>query len=353
MFQDVRHGELQEKTQQLLQGPLKHVRAATLAAALLPLASVAASPAEAQDCGSGGICGFVWNDINQNGIQDAGEPGVEDAVVIVDGVATSTDASGLLLLCRAGGHTIACRYPRNAAFAPDAGGDDTLDSDGVADGFGYSVASLNFDGVQGSTTDFGFFASVSQPGTGTPGYWKNHPEAWPVENIAVGGVTYTKTDAISWLDRPGKDKTITMFSSLVPAMLNVLIGNDSSCVASTIAAADDGWLCGPVGSGVRAQFRVEGRRALHRQMDNCNNGMLCAPHRDWQAGARQYPLIRVTGHAHRGGDSCASLASGFRLSMAAVNDAPAFRSPNSDAVSCGRGRTPPQNRRRPLPVTWK
>ena len=34
-----------QKTQQLLQGPLKHVRAAALAAALLPLASVAVSPA--------------------------------------------------------------------------------------------------------------------------------------------------------------------------------------------------------------------------------------------------------------------------------------------------------------------
>jgi hypothetical protein len=46
--------ELREKTQQLLEGPLKHVRAAALAAALLPLASIAATPAVAQDGGSGG-----------------------------------------------------------------------------------------------------------------------------------------------------------------------------------------------------------------------------------------------------------------------------------------------------------
>jgi len=45
---EVRQHELQEKTQQLLQGPLKHIRAAALAAALLPLASVAATPAAAQ-----------------------------------------------------------------------------------------------------------------------------------------------------------------------------------------------------------------------------------------------------------------------------------------------------------------
>jgi hypothetical protein len=48
--------ELQEKTQQLLHGSLKHVRAAALAAVLVPLASVAAvSPAAAQtQCQSGG-----------------------------------------------------------------------------------------------------------------------------------------------------------------------------------------------------------------------------------------------------------------------------------------------------------
>ena len=44
--------------------------------------------------------------------------------------------------------------------------------------------------------------------------------------------------ALTWLGRVGKDKTTTMFSSLVPAMLNVAIGNDSSCVSTTIAAAD-------------------------------------------------------------------------------------------------------------------
>ena len=92
-----------------------------------------------------------------------------------------------------------------------------------------------------------------QPGTGTPGYWKNHPEAWPVHGITVGGITYTKAQAIAWLGKVGKDKTTTMFSSLVPAMLNVCIGNDGSCVTSTIAAANT-WMAtyGPVGSNVAA-----------------------------------------------------------------------------------------------------
>ncbi|MDO8476829.1 MAG: post-COAP-1 domain-containing protein [Candidatus Rokubacteria bacterium] len=66
MSQDVRHAELREKTQQLLQGALKHVRAAALAAALVPLGAVAVSPAVAQDRCCGGCppavpspCDFV------------------------------------------------------------------------------------------------------------------------------------------------------------------------------------------------------------------------------------------------------------------------------------------------------
>ena len=65
MSQDVRQNELREKTQQLLDGPLKHIRAAALAAALLPLASVLVTPASAQTvCASGGVCGTVFNDTN-------------------------------------------------------------------------------------------------------------------------------------------------------------------------------------------------------------------------------------------------------------------------------------------------
>ena len=84
MSQEVRQTELREQTQQLLAGPLKHVRAAALAAALLPLASVAAAPASAQDCmgsSAGSVCGFVWSDTNYNGIQDAGEPGIPGITV--------------------------------------------------------------------------------------------------------------------------------------------------------------------------------------------------------------------------------------------------------------------------------
>ena len=84
MSQETRQTEVREKTQQLLQGPLKHIRGAALAAALLPLASVAATPASAQAlCPSGGVCGIAFNDTNHNGIQDADEGGLENVHLLV------------------------------------------------------------------------------------------------------------------------------------------------------------------------------------------------------------------------------------------------------------------------------
>src|SRR5256885_7065881 len=93
MSQAIVQTELQEKTQRLLQGPLKHIRGAALAAALLPLASVAVAPASAQTVAqcSGGICGTVFYDANNNGIQDVGETGIESVKVFVCQICDGTD----------------------------------------------------------------------------------------------------------------------------------------------------------------------------------------------------------------------------------------------------------------------
>ena len=62
-------------------------------------------------------------------------------------------------------------------------------------------------------------------GTGTPGYWKNHPDAWPVESVTIGGVSYTKDQAINEMSMPvKKDKWYSMFKALTATKLNVLNG---------------------------------------------------------------------------------------------------------------------------------
>lgn len=120
------------------------------------------------------------------------------------------------------------------------------------------------------------------PGTGTPGYWGQHPEAWPVSTIVIGGVTYTRDQAIAAINAPvKKDKTFTMFPNLVSAKLNVLIGNPSSCVSSPIADADAWMAANPLGSKVTANSDAWGVGGpLASVLDDYNNGLLCAPHRN-------------------------------------------------------------------------
>jgi hypothetical protein len=72
-----------------------------------------------------------------------------------------------------------------------------------------------------------------------------------------------------------------MFQQLVPAILNVLVGNDGSCITDTIAAADAWLVTYPLGSGVRGKlWTTSGGAALHATLDDYNNGLLCAPPRD-------------------------------------------------------------------------
>lgn len=120
-------------------------------------------------------------------------------------------------------------------------------------------------------------------GTGTPGYWKNHPEAWPVNSIEIGSVWYTVSEAIAMLDQPVKgDKSITIFKALVAAKLNVAAGACDCCIDFQIEMADLWLEWYPYGSGVKAsgaQWQEWGE-CLYWDLDDYNNGRLCAPSRD-------------------------------------------------------------------------
>ena len=88
----------------------------------------------------------------------------------------------------------------------------------------------------------------------SPGYWKNHPDAWPVESIKTGGITYTKDQAIATMQQPVKgDKSYTMFDALVAAKLNVKSGCCPSSEIKDIIWGADRWMeIYKLGSGVEA-----------------------------------------------------------------------------------------------------
>lgn len=134
-------------------------------------------------------------------------------------------------------------------------------------------------------SDVAIASEPPPPGTGTPGYWKNHPEAWPpgVENsLYIRNVHYTRDEAIEIMKTPTKgDKTYTMFRAWAATKLNGLVGNEVGCIKDTWNAARL-WLGeNPIGSGVKAKSDAwqEGE-ALYEMLDAYNNGLLCAPPRD-------------------------------------------------------------------------
>ena len=85
----------------------------------------------------------------------------------------------------------------------------------------------------------------------TIGYWKNHPSAWPVQSITIGGVTYTKTQAISDILKKAnaKDATYMLAAQLLAVELNVAAGIiPPPSVATAITSADAFLVAHPLGS---------------------------------------------------------------------------------------------------------
>ena len=110
--------------------------------------------------------------------------------------------------------------------------------------------------------------------TYTQGYWKNHPLAWPVIELVLGGVTYSQEEVMVILRTPPRgDATYILAHQLVAAKLNVSNGADETAIAVTIAAAD-GWLIAhPLGSNPSGAERDEGL-ALASTLDDYNSGLI-------------------------------------------------------------------------------
>jgi hypothetical protein len=221
----------------------------------------------------------VYTDANGNAQQDTGEAGIAGVTLnLVDAggnvlATTTTNAAGHYSFpAESGSYTVVVTAANFNTGGALAGTTST-----TGNSLTRTVGTANV-----LTYDFGYKRNAPAPGTGTLGYWKNHPEAWPVATIVVGGITYTKAQAISIMGNPGKgDKSYDMYKQLVSAKLNALVGNDVSCIAATIQSADSWQSTYPPGSKVSssgAAWAVGG--PLQVKIDSYNNGNLCAPHRN-------------------------------------------------------------------------
>lgn len=142
-------------------------------------------------------------------------------------------------------------------------------------------------------------------GVGTPGYWKNHHEVWAgLPAIVIGDynmnwvcdagencLTLSNEDALFLLNsrnyKGGKDKRYTLYRAVTAAWLNLLAGNEDSCISDTIDATI-AWLAengNPLvdgdGEPVKRKFWSGEGNELYKALDIYNNlGSGCAADRD-------------------------------------------------------------------------
>ncbi len=135
-------------------------------------------------------------------------------------------------------------------------------------------------GVVGPTISVYYLAGLcTQPPpadqcTYTQGYWKNHPEAWPVNALTLGSVNYNQAQLLAILNQPVRGNgLISLAHQLIAAKLNAANGADSSVVSGAFTSADaliGGLVVPPVGSGYLAPRSTSG---LIGTLDNFNNGV--------------------------------------------------------------------------------
>jgi hypothetical protein len=110
------------------------------------------------------------------------------------------------------------------------------------------------------------------------GYWKNHPQAWPVTELQLGNVTYTQDQLLAILHEPVRGNGILILAHQeIAAKLNIANGADGSCIQQTLADADaliGDLVIPPIGTGYLRPRDVSPTAGI---LGNYNEGGLCAP----------------------------------------------------------------------------
>jgi len=137
---------------------------------------------------------------------------------------------------------------------------------------GYIIGTIYVEDLHCGETRRIYFCYCPTAEPYTVGYWKNHPEAWPVDSLTIGGVTYTQQRLLGILwNAKAKDATSMLAAQLIAAKLNVANGVDPTSISDTINAADAFLETHPLGSNPRGADR-EYALMWKDELDYFNNG---------------------------------------------------------------------------------
>jgi hypothetical protein len=89
--------------------------------------------------------------------------------------------------------------------------------------------------------------------TYSQGYWRNHPNAWPVTSLTVGTLTYQAAELMAILDNPAQGNGLVILAhQLIAAKLNIANGADPSAILQAVTDADNmigALVAPPIGNG--------------------------------------------------------------------------------------------------------
>jgi hypothetical protein len=89
--------------------------------------------------------------------------------------------------------------------------------------------------------------------TYTQGYWKNHPDVWPLQSLTLGAVSYNASQLLQILNRAAQGNGLVILAhQLIAAKLNIANGADPTAVQQTVIDADSvigGLIVPPIGNG--------------------------------------------------------------------------------------------------------
>lgn len=231
---------------------------------------------------TGKIGDYVWNDLNGNGIQEAGEPGIAGVSVTLGGAAsasTTTDANGYYLFSglAAGSYTVTAATPTGLTpTLSNQGGDPALDSNGSP-----ASVTLATDSSEDLTIDFGFVLPPAQGCTYTQGYWKTHSRKGPAPYDAgwqnLGALEENtpffasgKTWYQMWQQPVRGSAYIQLAHQYMAAKLNVLNGASAPANVTAAMVTAESYFGG-------ASVNIKGLASL---LDDYNNGRTGPGHCD-------------------------------------------------------------------------
>ena len=134
------------------------------------------------------------------------------------------------------------------------------------------LSSANWNEVLGITGEIFTGTWADSNCTHSQGYWKEHPEDWPVDGLIIGEVNYLKEEALMVLDTPPQgDATYILAHQLMATKLNMLNGADPSFVEQTVLDADEWLVANPLGNKPNNPQRIVGI-ALAEVLEMYNTG---------------------------------------------------------------------------------